>query len=269
MTNQIPFDIANPDIEAARQIFLAWLANGGGNQIPYDGTTFDPYVEYVGHRDPRILAFSTIEVFWQLLIEGVVAPGMNASNLNLPWFHVTAHGRKILDSSEPAPHDPTGYLNRLHETIKSPDATVIAYLAESLQVYRRGNHVASTILLGIAAERVFLLLCDSLVASLRNSREKVEFQKLLDKFPMKPKLTWVHTKIQNLQTPRKEGFPENALIALTTIYDLLRTQRNDLGHPRDIPPVVKREDAFVNLQVFPRFYQVAEELRAFLSANQV
>ena len=56
---------------------------------------------------------------------------------------------------------------------------------------------------------------------------------------------------------------------VTAVYDFLRTQRNDLGHPRDVPPDVDREDAFANLQMIPRYYQVAEELRRFLAANRV
>jgi hypothetical protein len=44
---------------------------------------------------------------------------------------------------------------------------------------------------------------------------------------------------------------------------------NDLGHPREVPPAVTQEDAFVNLQVFPRYYQTAEEVRAFFATNKV
>lgn len=54
-----------------------------------------------------------------------------------------------------------------------------------------------------------------------------------------------------------------------TIYDLMRCQRNEVGHPRATPPAISREDAFVNLQVFPRYYQTAEEVRAFLSVHRV
>jgi hypothetical protein len=30
-----------------------------------------------------------------------------------------------------------------------------------------------------------------------------------------------------------------------------------------------RQDAFVNLQIFPRYYEIAEATRAFLSSNTV
>jgi hypothetical protein len=86
---------------------------------------------------------------------------------------------------------------------------------------------------------------------------------------MKPKLDWVHAKILTLQNRRLTGLPDNVGLMVTAVYDFLRTQRNDLGHPRDVPPHVDREDAFANLQMFPRYYQIAEDLRRFLAANQV
>lgn len=96
-------------------------------------------------------------------------------------------------------------------------------------------------MLGIAAERIFLLLCDSLAGALSNANEKTAFGKLLDRFPMKPKLDWVHSKVQQVQKQAPAGFPENATIMLVAIYDLMRCQRNELGHPREAPPNIERK----------------------------
>ena len=101
-----------------------------------------------------------------------------------------------------------------------------------LETFRKGNLIASSVMLGIAAERVFILLCDSLERALANPNEKAAFTKLLSKFQMKPKLDWVHAKIQQMQKHGYAGFPENATIMIVAIYDLIRTQRNDLDHPR-------------------------------------
>ena len=149
------------------------------------------------------------------------------------------------------------------------DPTVLAYLTEALETFRKGNVVASTVMLGIAAERVFLLLCDSLHNALADVGEKAVFDKLLSRFPMKPKVDWVQNKIQPLQARAGSGIPENASIMLLSIYDMMRSQRNELGHPRETPPKVARQDAFVSLQVFSRYYQIAEEVRAYLSSKSV
>ena len=42
----------------------------------------------------------------------------------------------------------------------------MAYLDESLQTFSTGNNVAAMVMLGVAAERAFNLLCDSLMGAL-------------------------------------------------------------------------------------------------------
>ena len=253
-SGKIPFDPNTADLETARQIVFARLsADRQWCSIDKTGDGFSPLVEYPAGRDGRWrLAVLANEVFWLLLGEGILSPGTDYSNPDLPWFHITAYGHKVLASPEPQPYDPTGYLAELRARIAAPDSTVMAYVAESLETFRKGNLVASTVMLGIAAERVFLLLCESLEIALGNASEKAAFTKLLGRFSMKPKLDWVHNKIQQIQAQSPAGFPENATVMIVAIYDLMRGQRNELGHPRELPPRVKREDAFVSLQILDR-----------------
>jgi hypothetical protein len=55
----------------------------------------------------------------------------------------------------------------------------------------------------------------------------------MERYPIKPKLDWLHAKFSELQRSGPPGLPNNACFMVTAIYDLLRTQRNELGHPRD------------------------------------
>jgi len=265
----VPYDVANPNPQAARRIFLDWLRANPSGQLDRQGDRYETFVEWRGQSNRRVLAFHLSEVFWELVVEGIVAPGMDGYNVDLPWYHVTAYGRQVLAAGAGHPHDEDAYLNRVRTLVPAPDDTVMAYLAESVKTFRRGTPVAATVMLGIAAERVFLLVCDALVHATRDPAERTTFERLLDRFQMKPKLDWVHSKLLALQTRRPPGLPDNAALAVTAIYDFLRTQRNDLGHPRETPPLVDREEAFVNLQIFPRYYQTAEALRQFFAANQV
>ena len=267
-----PYDISKPSDEVARQILLDWLRDHpSANQITYDGRQYAQYVEFVGCADFDELASQVAAAFWALLIEGIVVPGKGAqpSELNLPWFRVTLHGKKVLASGAGHPHDPAGYLAQIRRRVPSPDGTIMAYLAESLETFKRGSDVASMVMLGIAAERVFLLLCESVKTALVSSTEIGDFTKILGRHPMKPKLDWVHAKLKDVQEKRSSGLPDNALLMTTTIYDILRNQRNDLGHPRELPPAVDHEEAFAVLQVFPRFYETAETVRAWLAANKI
>jgi hypothetical protein len=111
---KIPFDARSQDIDAVRQIVFERLRRDASwSQLDMTGDGFAPYVDYFGQDGRRPLMFLAQEVFWQMVVEGILAPGMDSHNLNLPWFHVTKHGREVLASSEPQPYDPTGYLARL------------------------------------------------------------------------------------------------------------------------------------------------------------
>ncbi len=265
-----PYDTRNPDPQAARRIMLDWLRSNPTGQLDRTGAAYVPYVEWVGPgQDQQVLAFHLTEVFWELLVERIVAPGRDAWNLELPWYHATTYGRRLLEGEAGHPHDEAAYLGRVRAAVPRPDDTVMVYLRESVRAFRRATPVAATIVLGIAAERVFLLVCEALLAALRDPGERAAFDTIVQRFPMKPKLDWVHNKIQDLQNRRIPGLPDNATLAVTAIYDFLRTQRNNLGHPREQPPTIDREEAFVNLQIFPRYYQTAEAVRRFLAENQV
>jgi len=274
------FDAAQPDLAVVRQAMLSRLRDNernpsqGWRQLENDrGEGFSPYITFDPrrHNDAEVLGVCVIDVFWEFLTQGIVAPGLNTSNPGLPWFHLTHYGRSVLTEGEYTPHDRDGYLRRLAERVQSVDGTVLAYLAESLETFTRGNLVASMVMLGVAAERVFDLLCESIVPVLQDPKEAATFSALLDRYAMKPKVDWVHDKLRRVyeSKPRPAGFPENANLAVTAIYDLIRSQRNDLGHPSDQPPRLSRGDAHANLLIFPRYYETAEALRRFLVGNRI
>lgn len=54
-------------------------------------------------EERNALIFAAEEVFWQFVIEGIIAPGLNASNLDWPRFHVTRHGREVQNRGRGTP----------------------------------------------------------------------------------------------------------------------------------------------------------------------
>lgn len=271
---RVPFNPQKPDISAVRQIVLERLKRQPDwKALDHSGSGFQPYVEYEGYANPERLAFFALQVFWQLINEGIIAPGISPQGVsaNLPHFHITEYGKIVLQSGLTNPHDPIGYLENIRRKISTPDDTVIAYLTEALHSFVKGTPIASTVMLGIAAERVFLLLAESLEKALSDATEKSVFRKILDSYVMKPKLYWVNQKFQFIQDQRKRfpAFPENATLMVVAMYNYIRLQRNDLGHPRENPPSVTKEEALANLQIFPNYYETAEAVRNFLVANNV
>ncbi|NVM55474.1 MAG: hypothetical protein HWN66_17335 [Candidatus Helarchaeota archaeon] len=81
-----------------RSVVFLRLKNGRWNQLnPYD-TGFDQYLEY--EDDERTardkVNLLAMEIMWQLISQGVITPGRNTANPNLPWFHLTDYGKKVI-----------------------------------------------------------------------------------------------------------------------------------------------------------------------------
>ncbi len=259
-------------LELARAVVLQCLKeNRNCHQYIDVFSSLDNYVDFIGDlgQGRRRLTMLAQDVLWELMIQGVIAPGLNSTNPNLPFFHFTEYGEEVISEQKYMPHDPTGYLDRFRANIENADPVILAYLTESLDCFVRGNSIASVIMLGIAAEQVFLLLCNALVDSLCDTNEKTEFDKILNRNPMKPKLDWFLNKIQELQQSSSHPLPDNVNIMLCTIYDFIRCQRNELGHPQDTLPNVTREDAYINLRVFPSYYEMANQVITYLQSNKV
>lgn len=267
----IKFDASEPNaLEIVRQALLMRLRlEPTLNQIGTDSIdAFFRYLE-VKERDYRAVQTMLRQVFWDFIIQGVIVPGA-PGNPNLPFFQLTEYGRKVVATGEYLPHDPTGYLERLRKSIPDADDTVVAYLAESLKAFQRDVLIGSTVMLGVAAERVFLLLCESLANALKDSAEELELRRLLKQNAMKPKLEWVLNKFRNLQSVQPRlPLPDNINVMITVVYDLLRVQRNDFGHPRELPPQPIRGEVFTSLNLFPTYYGLVEKVRQFLSQNRV
>jgi hypothetical protein len=68
-------------------------------------------------------------VIWDLIIEGVIRPGMNdGMNPDLSHFHVTEWGKEALAKGTHTPYDPDGYLTRLQADLPTINPIIITYL---------------------------------------------------------------------------------------------------------------------------------------------
>lgn len=257
-------------MDVVRQAFLQRLKQESNfRNIRDSDNGFQRYVGF-DERDETTFRQYVLDVLWELVAQGVIAPGTDKGQPDWKWFHVTDYGKRVL--LEPAfdPHDPAEYLRRLEHNVNNPDPTVLTFLREALDCFTRGTLVASVVMLGVAAEQIFLLICDSLLHSLQDENEKKKFDKIRQRNAMKPKLDWVAEKLQRIQTPsRMKNLPEDVDIMILGIYNMIRCQRNEMGHPRSSPPSAARDTVFGYLRIFPSYYATAEKVRAFLHDNPV
>ena len=253
------------NLELVRQIVLRRLKDDSSwNQFDYQ---WDPRRtdQYVTFERPQLLnrfIVLVIEVMWQLIMQGVITPGKDASNPALPWFRVTSYGKMVLEAERFIPHDPAGYLDDVREVAgTTAGQAALTYLEEALRCFTLGCHLASVLLLGVAAEAVFLRLCEVIRGALQNDAERTQFDQLQW---VKPKHRWVVEKYAALPAEvRRAHLPESLDLTLTSLYDLIRRQRNELGHPQEDPPAIDREQAFTYFKLFPTFIQDVEAFAAY------
>jgi len=241
------------NLELVRRIVLYRLQHDS-NWYHFDevwGEGASRFVEFEHPELRRRFVVLANEVMWQLLTQGVITAGFDSANLALPFFRVTDYGQKVLEAGRFIPHDPAGYLDELRAIsgVVTTDVTIV-YVEEALRCFTSGCHMASVLLLGVAAESVFNGLCEIIRPSLKNSGEQ---KKLDSQLPVKPRHRWIVQKHQSLPKNVRRQLPESLDVTLTSLYELIRRQRNELGHPQEKPPELSREQAFVFFQLFPSF----------------
>lgn len=224
------------DLELVRQIVLRRLKEDA-DWHEFDRTWGDRASRFVQFDPPRLRSRFIVlanEVMWQLIIQGVITVGHGEGNPNLPWFRITDYGQKVLAAERFVPHDPTGYMAELSVIAGPLDMTVASrYAEEALACFAAGCNVASVLLLGVAAESAFNQLCDSIRPTLNDAADKAKLDLTI---PVRPRHRWLVERYQNLPAAERRRLSESLDVTLTSLYDLIRKQRNDLGHPQEQPP---------------------------------
>jgi hypothetical protein len=76
-------------------------------------------------------------------------------------------------------------------------------------------------------------------------------------------------RYENLPGAERRRLPESLDVTLTSLYDLIRRQRNELGHPQPQPPQTTREEAFVFFRLLPTFIEDAQALAQYCATNPI
>ena len=113
---------------------------------------------------------------WELVIEGIYTPGTSMQQPNLPFLRVTEYGQKCFEAGELSGHDPDDYLQRLKAMCPSIDDTTLLYTGEALDTFRSGKHLATTVMIGVAAENMLLRLIDSVHTALDSTQKQTKFR---------------------------------------------------------------------------------------------
>jgi hypothetical protein len=206
------------------------------------------------------------DIFWDLLIEGVVRPGLgDGTNNDLPHFHVTDRGKAALSEASPSPYDPDGYLRRLRADIPAIDPVIVTYLEESLHTFRINCLLSSTVTLGCASEKALLLLLEAYARALEPTRA-TRFRKDTDGKMIKQQFDVFQKRLDD----HLRGKLDRELLAdletrLLGVFSMIREVRNEAGHPSGRVP--EREVCYANLTVFPSYLRKVYDLIGWLDGQ--
>jgi len=211
--------------------------------------------------------FKIYDIVWELILQGILLPGTNAQNPNLPNFHVTEYGRECLKSELILPHDRENYLERLDKEIPDLDSIAKKYIAESLQTFLVNCPMASTVMLGVSSERIMYVLIESFAEAIQDPNIKQKFHEDFEKLRfIKQKYDRFKSEFNKIKKELPDELINDSDNWLDRIFDLIRYYRNDIGHPTGTE--IPRALAFANLQLFSLYVKKVYGLIEYFKNNK-
>lgn len=216
----------------------------------------------------RLLEKLFLEIINQLYNQGIIIWGrdLDSQTYFYPYFSITSYGKKILESDDLIPNDPTGYFTHFRKKVPNADTIVLSYLEESILTFLNNNFFASAVMLGAASEAAFDILLESFL-SCRQSNDHSKNDKIRNTLSIKKRFDFLKDEIEK----DKKNLPENISKSLDTnfdgIFNIIRLQRNDIGHPTGKPVEINRDLMFAHLQLFVPYCKTIYELMDFYKNN--
>lgn len=204
------------------------------------------------------------QLFWQFIIQGILVPGHNSSNPNLPFFSLTEYGESVISSPDPVPYDPDGYLNHLRTIAPHLDPIATTYVREGLDCFARGNYTASTVMLGVGSENLILELAEALQQALPEP-EATGMRKSIEK----DRISRIYKDFKKYLGPHVKLMPPNLTdgldYLLDSVFTIIRMHRNEAGHPTG--KMLDRLTALGLFSIFPFYCERISKLVDHLRNN--
>jgi hypothetical protein len=140
---------------------------------------------------------------------------------------------------------------------------------EALTAFNREAYFAAAVMVGAASEKAVYLLAASLLNALKPSRRRTTLETALNKRQLFALLDCVRKTIEDFSSGNPAPIPysasEGATIHLASLFEAIRTQRNDAVHPMNAN--VSASSVRLLLHSFPYALSTTEKLRTWSDAN--
>ena len=173
------------------------------------------------------------EIVWDLIIERVLAIGLNSANPEWPFLRLTEYGKSLVDSGEEAIiHDVDGMIGILKSNIPQCDKIIISYFIECLETYRINALLASSVMLGCAAEKLICVFFDAYLNWLEHiSKKEHDNLAKAESYNIAKKFTKLTESIKSHKEKIDFSLMEDYDLIVNSIFTIIRKNRNDTGHP--------------------------------------
>lgn len=206
------------------------------------------------------------EALWGLLADGLIyldPAGQGGATDNWVW-KLSAVGRQAISGGSWEPRDPEGYLRRLRRAVPDLDPIVDRYVDEALRAFNARCFLAASVMLGVASERAFLQLAETVAVALDLDASKLAAALANPRASQHSRFI----ELRKVLEPRRSQLPHDLAdnLTLDAVSDLLRITRNEAGHPTGSS--VDEDTARTHLLIAGGYLKKMAELqRHFAGAN--
>jgi len=240
---------------------------------PYSPLQYNPGQQFLYGQAPYDLQAVANEGFFYLVNTGYVYPKPTGDYTNFSrsseWYCWTERGLQWVKGAEPIPEEAAGYMKFLSAHVPTLDGVIGQYISEALTAFNREAYFAAAVMVGAASEKAIYLLAASLLSALKPSRRRSALETALTKRQLFALLDWVRKTIDDSSASNLAPIPysvsEGASAHLASLFEAIRTQRNDAVHPMNA--TVSASSVRLLLHSFPYALETTEKLRAWLDAN--
>jgi len=209
-----------------RRGVLEWLRDGSDSRFA------EPYLPLQLARAIDARLVDVWEALWGLLGEGLIfldpAGQQTAGSWDNWRWRLSDVGKEVVKSGSWHPRDPERFLARMHERAPGLEAAALGYLEEALRAFNARCYLASSVMLGVAAEHVFERLARAFVAAQPDDGAKLKRQ-LDDGTSQYRRFGEFRKRLEPIRSTLPDGLAD--AITLDAVADLLRVTRNAAGHP--------------------------------------
>lgn len=197
--------------------------------------------------------------FDELRRKGIVADGLPGGHQGWPFFRLTPRGEQALKTGAPFLFHDGGSFERMVGAA-APDIhpRTMLYLREAGRALDAECVLAAAVMVGVATEHSFNLLLDSALS-------KDPWATTFRTVPNEPTLARKVNRFSNILRAKFSDLPtqvrEGMEIQMNAALEVIRTTRNDAGHPTADPPDL--EQVRLQMLLFVPMWKKMKQLGEF------